>query len=107
MSRTIKQNRWDNWYGYVCGIKVKAFCNTPTGTAVQHAEEWLAQDVGPWRPRIHRCVYARTGWVSEVHHQKTGATWVGRFQSKRYAMEFACREAAARNANPTFWGQGE
>jgi len=36
----IRQNIWDNWYGYVGGKKVIAFGNDPYGSQEQHAKEW-------------------------------------------------------------------
>ena len=41
MKATIRQNAWDNWYGYVGGRRVEAFGNDAQGTAEQHAIVWL------------------------------------------------------------------
>jgi hypothetical protein len=40
-NRAIKQNVWDNWYGYEGGRRVIAFANDPFRTSEQSAEEWL------------------------------------------------------------------
>ena len=40
--RRIKQNAWDNWYGYEGTRRVIAFANTPEHTAEQAANIWLA-----------------------------------------------------------------
>jgi hypothetical protein len=40
----IRQNRYDNWYGYLGTRRVMAFPNTiPNHGARQAAEEWLAK----------------------------------------------------------------
>lgn len=41
MKRRIKQNRWDNWYGYEGTRRVAEFLNTRYFTAEQSAEFWL------------------------------------------------------------------
>jgi len=41
MKRTIKQNAYDNWYGYEGGKRVAAFGDTVVRTAEQAAQEWL------------------------------------------------------------------
>jgi len=54
----IKQNRWDNWYGYVGTRRVIAFGNTPEGTAEDNAKAWLedmkyaASVVHQWRKHL-------------------------------------------------------
>jgi len=37
----IRQNRFDNWYGYVGTRRVEAFGNSPTGSAEENAKAWL------------------------------------------------------------------
>jgi len=44
MVRRIRQNRYDNWYGYLGARRVRAFGNTPEETAEQQAARWLAGD---------------------------------------------------------------
>ena len=39
--RTIKQNRYDNWYGYVGGKLAEAFCNDGERTQEENAHRWL------------------------------------------------------------------
>jgi len=39
---SIRQNVWDNWYGYKSGRRVIGFVNTPTETMEQQAQRWLA-----------------------------------------------------------------
>jgi hypothetical protein len=39
----IRQNRYDNWYGYVGQRRVEAFGNTPTGSAEENAKAWLTK----------------------------------------------------------------
>lgn len=54
----IKQNRWDNWYGYVGTRRVIAFGITPEGTAEDNAKAWLedvkyaASVVHQWRKHL-------------------------------------------------------
>lgn len=38
--RRIRQNRYDNWYGYVGSRRVIAFGHSRTETAQQAAERW-------------------------------------------------------------------
>lgn len=40
---TIKQNKYDNWYGYEGGRKIIAFANDSQGTQEEHAQAWLTQ----------------------------------------------------------------
>ena len=40
---SIKQNAWDNWYGYIGNRKVASFFNTPTETQEQQAKRWLQE----------------------------------------------------------------
>ena len=47
MKATIRQNAWDNWYGYLGGKKVIAFGNAKGQTAERAANEWLAQQSAP------------------------------------------------------------
>jgi len=42
---TIKQNVYDNWYGYDGSKKVAAFFNTVDGDQQAGAERWLAEQV--------------------------------------------------------------
>lgn len=46
--RRIRQNRFDNWYGYLGSRRVRAFANTPEETAEQAATRWQlgADDAG-------------------------------------------------------------
>lgn len=44
LKRRIRQNRYDNWYGYLGTQRVRAFGNTPEETAEQQAQRWLAGD---------------------------------------------------------------
>lgn len=46
----IRQNVYDNWYGYVSGRKVIGFMNTPTETQRQMAERWLAERLSGGKP---------------------------------------------------------
>src|SRR5262245_50669796 len=39
----IKQNRWDNWYGYLGSKKVIAFFNSPEETMEEAAQRWLRE----------------------------------------------------------------
>jgi hypothetical protein len=38
----IRQNRYDNWYGYMGTRRVEAFGSTPTDSAEENAKAWLA-----------------------------------------------------------------
>ena len=42
--RTIRQNRYDNWYGYLGGRRVRAFGASTTETPAQMAARWQAGD---------------------------------------------------------------
>lgn len=43
MKFRIRQNVWDNWYGYAGRQRVIAFTNGPYETMKQAAERWLAE----------------------------------------------------------------
>jgi hypothetical protein len=43
-SKSIKQNAWDNWYGYMGRKKVRMFTNTAIETQEDEANRWLAGD---------------------------------------------------------------
>lgn len=43
MKARIKQNAWDNWYGYLGRKRVEMFFNTSTATAEQNAQAWLKE----------------------------------------------------------------
>lgn len=43
MKRTVRQNRYDNWYGYEGGKRVIAFGNSKEFTAEQAAQQWQAE----------------------------------------------------------------
>lgn len=40
----IRQNRFDNWYGYIGTRRVEMFSNSSTETAEQAANRWLAEN---------------------------------------------------------------
>jgi len=57
--RRIRQNRYDNWYGYEGGRKVASFFNDAQGTQEEHANRWLRgepaiHDTVPQRLRLRR-----------------------------------------------------
>ena len=67
---TIKQNAFDNWYGYLGGKRMTEFAETLTQTQEQAALEWLEKmstpttfTPGPW---IHTTDYIG------VHQESTG-----------------------------------
>jgi hypothetical protein len=39
----IRQNRFDNWYGYLGNRRVEAFGNSTTASAEENAKAWLAK----------------------------------------------------------------
>jgi len=41
MTATIRKHRWDSWRGYLNGVKVAEFGNTPQQTAEESAKKWL------------------------------------------------------------------
>lgn len=43
--RRIKQNKWDNWIGYIGNRRVIMFYNTPYQSAEDAAKEWLEAKV--------------------------------------------------------------
>lgn len=50
--RRIRQNRYDNWYGYEGKRRVEMFGNDAQGTAEEHARAWLGAD--PKAPHVYR-----------------------------------------------------
>lgn len=44
MKITIRQNRWDNWYGYRGGKRAIMFTNSSTETAEQAARRWEREE---------------------------------------------------------------
>lgn len=39
----IRQNKWDNWYGYKSGRRVIGFTNGTTETMEEQAKRWLRE----------------------------------------------------------------
>jgi hypothetical protein len=55
-NRAIKQNVWDNWYGYEGGRRVISFANDPFRTAEQGAYQWISgnpKEAGIAVPTVH------------------------------------------------------
>lgn len=44
MNRSIRQNPWDNWYGYEGRRRVRMFSETAEETQEQQAQRWLNGD---------------------------------------------------------------
>lgn len=42
---SIRQNRYDNWYGYRGGRRIVMFANSATETAEQAARAWLVREL--------------------------------------------------------------
>jgi len=40
---TIRQNRYDNWYGYISGKLAAGFLSDPFATQQEKAESWKAE----------------------------------------------------------------
>jgi len=50
MKARIRQNAWDNWYGYLGRKRVMEFVNSSTETQEQQAKRWLAVYEKQWTP---------------------------------------------------------
>jgi len=68
-SRTfsIRQTRYDNWYGYIGSTKVESFGNDSQGTQEQHARAWLDEQRRTYGSTLcERCGEQQTTHATQI-----------------------------------------
>jgi hypothetical protein len=82
--RRIRQNRYDNWYGYEGSKRVIAFFNDSQGTQEEHARDWLNEVIEPNPKPLTATVEMGQGFrysLPEAIKELGGRVWWTRLDS--------------------------